>query len=162
MMAHLLLQSTILSSSMSSLFPLFCSDPTFSPLLRTTSEWWYTPVVDSLEKVPRQKPCTSCHLSVEGTVHRGKLLVTTACIITCVDKDRFMSYTDEFKYLGSFLRSKWTTKLMQMGESSKPKEGQFQVMRENVLPKTHRYNFPSDQIPQCSYYHHGSIRMQQF
>ena len=36
--------------------------PYLFPPLRSASEWWYIPVVDSFEKAPRQKPYTSCHL----------------------------------------------------------------------------------------------------
>ena len=129
------------------------------PLIRTAPEWWHTPVVDSLKTFARQKPCASCHLSRKEPYNGEKLLVATACVI--MDEDWFMSYTDKFKYLSSLLEKRMDDKVDINGRI-KQAIGQFQMIRENILPTCRTYNFPSDLTLQCSYYHHGSIRMRQF
>ena len=68
---------------------------------------------------PRKEPYTEEELSVE-----------TADI--AIDEDRFISYTDEFKYLGSVLQQMLDDKV-DIDARIKQAKGQFQAMRKNVF-----------------------------
>ena len=74
---------------------------------------------------PRKEPYTEEELSAE-----------TADI--AIDEDRFISYTDEFKYLGSILQQMLDDKV-DIDARIKQAKGQFQAMRKNV--------FTSKEIP---------------
>ena len=81
---------------------------------------------------PRKEPYTE-----------EELLAATADIT--IDDDRFISYTDEFKYLGSLLE-KQLDDVVDIHARIKQAKGQFQAMRENIfankdvpLPERLRY-----------------------
>ena len=96
---------------------------------------------------------SSCHLSRKEPYTGEKLLVATACIV--IDDDRFMPYTDKFKYLDSLLEKRIDDEVDANGRIKQAK-CQFQMI--SILPST--YNFLSDPTLQCSYSQRGSIRMQ--
>ena len=58
-----------------------------------------------------------------------------ACLLNVVirfDDDRYTSYTDEFKYLGSLLE-KQLNDIVDINARIKQAKGQFQAMRDNIF-----------------------------
>ena len=77
---------------------------------------------------------------------KEELLVATGDIV--IDDDRHISYTDEFKYLGSLLE-KQLNDIVDINARIKQAKGQFQAMRDNVFTNQGYTTTRATTILQC-------------